>query len=320
MSDQTLIRSNADILNDGRERLAAGEKVILATVASTWGSSPRPAGSLMILTDSGYSAGSVSGGCIEQELLSTVKEGFPVNASTLEYDGESNRSLPCGGKLLVILEPLNELEDLKGLISALKGGKKLHRIISIREKRSIWTMEEDLRIFDSEEEVFRIQYDPAWRILIVGFGDLGRRVSAFAEMLDYNVSVCEPREEYEQLLDLSSLSVSSAYPDDFIREAKCDDQTAILALTHDPKVDDLAMIEALETEAFYIGALGSARTAEKRAQRLVEHFDYSPAQVDRIKAPIGIDLRTRKVNEIALAVMTDVTACRNKVSVDTNRG
>ena len=199
MSDQTLIRSNADILNDGRERLAAGEKVILATVASTWGSSPRPAGSLMILTDSGYSAGSVTGGCIEQELLSTVKEGFPVNASTLEYDGESNRSLPSGGKLLVILEPLNELEDLKGLISALKGGKKLHRIISIREKRSIWTMEEDLRIFDSEEEVFRIQYDPAWRILIVGFGDLGRRVSAFAEMLDYNVSVCEPREEYEQL-------------------------------------------------------------------------------------------------------------------------
>jgi len=299
--------------------MVAGEQVILATVASTWGSSPRPAGSLMILTNSGYCLGSVSGGCIEQELILLIKKQFPTNSLVLEYDAETNRSLPCGGRLSVILEPLNIIEDLTGLIEALEQGKKIKRFISISQNLSIWSSDEDSHFFGSKDEVCVVSYDSAWRVLVVGLGDLGCRVATFAQMLDYKVLACEPREEFRKYGEISFLSVSSSYPDDFIRAAECDQQTAILALTHDPKIDDLAMIQSLETEAFYIGALGSTRTAEKRARRLVEHFDFSPEVISRIRAPIGIDLRTRKVNEIALAVMADVTACRNQVEIGTTR-
>ena len=319
MSDQTLIRSNGSILREGYRRMKAGERVILATVAETWGSSPRPTGSLMILTEPGYCMGSVSGGCIEEELISSIKKEFPKNSLLLEYDAETNRSLPCGGRLSIILEPLNIVDDLIGLIETLEQGKKVRRIISISQNTSIWSSDESLDLGDSTDRVHVISYDAAWRVLIVGFGDLGSCVASFAQMLDYKVSICEPREEFRKSSQNSHLSISSAYPDDFIREAECDLQTAILALTHDPKIDDLAMIQALETEAFYIGALGSSRTAEKRAQRLVDHFDFDPGIISRIRAPIGIDLRTRKVNEIALAVMTDVTACRNKVEIGTSR-
>lgn len=319
MSDQNLIRSNASILREGSNRMVAGEKVILATVTSTWGSSPRPTGSLMILTDSGYCLGSVSGGCIEQELILLIKKEFPTDSFMLEYDAETNRSLPCGGRLSVILEPLNFIEDLTGLIEALEQGKKVRRIISVSQNSSIWSSDENLDFGGFMDDVYIVSYDAAWKVLVVGFGDLGRSVASFAQMLDYKVLVCEPREEFRKSDEASFLSISSAYPDDFIQEAECDQQTAILALTHDPKIDDLAMIQSLETEAFYIGALGSARTAEKRARRLVDHFDFSPDVISRIKAPIGIDLQTRKVNEIALAVMADVTACRNKVEIGTTR-
>ena len=282
MSDQTLIRSNASILREGSKRMVAGEQVILATVASTWGSSPRPAGSLMILTNSGYCLGSVSGGCIEQELILLIKKQFPTNSLVLEYDAETNRSLPCGGRLSVILEPLNIIEDLTGLIEALEQGKKIKRFISISQNLSIWSSDEDSHFFGSKDEVCVVSYDSAWRVLVVGLGDLGCRVATFAQMLDYKVLACEPREEFRKYGEISFLSVSSSYPDDFIRAAECDQQTAILALTHDPKIDDLAMIQSLETEAFYIGALGSTRTAEKRARRLVEHFDFSPEVISRI--------------------------------------
>jgi len=319
LSEATLIRSNAAIIRDGLERSRAGERVALATVALTWGSSPRPAGSVMIITDSGYSSGSVSGGCIEEELFGLVKNDFPSDCRLIEYDAETTKTLPCGGRLQLIVEPIEGLENPHELVDELSAGKPLERIISIKDNSSRWTIEIGRAQSSISDDFFVIHYDSAWKVLIVGFSDLGRHVSMFAQMLDYKVSVCEPRKEFRHMDSIVSLSISDSYPDDFIREGGCDDQTAVLALTHDPKVDDLAVIEAIETSAFYIGALGSKRTAKKREQRLVEHFGFTDEQLSRVKGPIGLDLRTRKVNEIALAVMADVTACRNNVEVGTQR-
>ena len=319
MSEATLFRSNAAIIRDGLERISYGEKVVLATVVSTWGSSPRPTGSVMILTETGHFAGSVSGGCIEEELFAVIRDDFPSECRLIEYDADTTKSLPCGGRLQLVIEPLSSLDNPEGLVDSLNAGESLERVIDISNSSSTWALVTEDKGTPPSNSRFVISYDPAWRVLIVGFGDLGRHVCSFAQMLDYKVSVCEPREEYRHLDSVSPITINTSYPDDFIRDSICDEQTAVLALTHDPKVDDLAVLEAIETESFYIGALGSKRTAEKRNQRLEEHFGFSSTQIARIKGPIGLDLRTRKVNEIALAVMTDVTACRNRVRIGTDR-
>ena len=292
---------------------------MLATVASTWGSSPRPVGSIMILTNAGHSVGSVSGGCIEEELLATISTNFPKSSQIIEYDTETSRNLPCGGRLLLILEPLNLIQDINGLTNSLDRGEKIKRVINISKNDAFWAMDDDVNVSSSSDEIFTIKYDSLWRLLVIGSGDLSRSVSLFGQMLDYDVQACEPRVDFRNSWDLNSIALSSDFPDDFIRKMECNEKTAIVALTHDPKIDDLAMIEALETNAFYIGALGSTRTSKKRSERLSEHFGFGKELIKKIRAPIGIDLGTRKVNEIALSIMTDITASRNSIRIDTTR-
>ena len=154
---------------------------------------------------------------------------------------------------------------------------------------------------------------------MIGAGALARWVTRFARLRDYDVAVCDPRPEYQAAWPLTAIAVAATYPDDFISAAGCDTRTAIVALTHDPKVDDLALLEALNTDVFYLGALGSTRTTARRAERLREHFAIDEAALARIRGPIGIDLNSRRPQEIALAVLTDITAARNGVSISTRR-
>lgn len=312
-------RNEVDLLSRALAWQADGERVVLATVAHTWGSSPRQPGAVMVLSESGLFEGSVSGGCIEEELIARVRDDFPARVETIEYASDTHRSLPCGGRLLLVLEPLAAAGDVPGLIDALRSGRRVVRTIGVGGRPAAWRLagSEDATAFDGER--LEVVYEPAWRLVVVGAGELATWVCRFADALEYAIEVCDPRAEYRDAWPLAGVTVAAAHPDDHIAAADCNAQTAIVALTHDPKIDDLAMIEALGTPAFYIGALGSARTAGKRAARLAEHFDVPDEQLARIRGPIGLDLNTRKPQEIALAVMVEITAARNGVELGSRR-
>ena len=312
-------RSEVDILEQGQQWLAAGERVVLATVARTWGSSPRQTGAVMVISDRGRFAGSVSGGCIEEELLVRVHTAFPERFETLEYKSDTTRSLPCGGQLLLTLEPLAAVPALDAMLSTLRAGAAVVRRLDLAGGCVSWSAAAGDPRTQLADNVLEIVYEPAWRLVVVGAGELATWVCRLAALLDYAIEVCDPRSDYRDAWPLSDLAVAAEYPDDYLSAHPGDLHTAVVALTHDPKVDDLAMMEALRTPAFYIGALGSSRTTHKRAERLIEHFGMSAADVARIRGPIGIDLNTRKPNEIALAVMTDITAARNRVSLTSVR-
>lgn len=312
-------RSEVEIIERGQAWLAEGERVVLATVAHTWGSSPRPPGAVMVMSASGRIAGSVSGGCIEEELLARVREDFPHRFETIEYHSDSHRSLPCGGRLLLTVEPLATIPELAAMLSALRDGASVLRRLDLEHATAAWALADDDARTGLDAQVLQVVYEPAWRLVVVGAGELASWVCRYAQLLDYAIDVCEPRPEYREGWTLREFAVSGDYPDDFIAALGCDAHTAIVALTHDPKVDDMAMLEGLRTPAFYVGALGSGRTTAKRAARLIEHFAMSADQVKRIRGPIGIDLNTRKPSEIALAVMTDITAARNGVRISTER-
>ena len=273
----------------------------------------------MVLSESGRFTGSVSGGCIEEELLARVREDFPAGFESIEYNSDTTRSLPCGGRLLLTLEPLASIPDLPAMMAALRTGAAIVRHLDLAQGSVAWANADNQTRTRFDEHLLNVVYEPAWQLIVVGAGELASWVCRFANLLDYAVAVCEPRPEYREAWVLGELPVASDYPDDFIDARTCDAHTAIVALTHDPKVDDLAMLEGLRTQAFYIGALGSGRTTAKRAARLIEHFGMSQADVQRIRGPIGIDLQTRKPQEIALAVMTDITAARNGVTITTQR-
>ncbi len=319
MENGIVNRSEVEILAHGRRWLAAGERVALATVARTWGSSPRQPGALMVVSDTGRFEGSVSGGCIEAELIARVGSDFPAGLETIEYSSDTTRSLPCGGRLLLAVEPLAALGDIGDLIDALGRGQRVVRTLDLGQRQASWALAGTDSRTRYADDLLEVVYEPAWRLLVIGAGELAAWVCRFAALLGYAIDVSDPRPEYADAWSLGDFPVAPEHPDDHIAAARSDAQTAIVALTHDPKVDDLAMLEALSTPAFYIGALGSSRTTAKRAERLIEHFSKTPADVARIRAPIGIDLNTRKPQEIALAVLADITAARNHVEVTTRR-
>jgi xanthine dehydrogenase accessory factor len=313
------LRSEAAIIEEGHAWQRAGERVVLATVAHTWGSSPRPAGAVMVLSERGRFLGSVSGGCIEEELIARVHGDFPARFQTLQYDSDSTRSLPCGGRLLLTLEPLAGIAGLEDLLAALRAGRSVERTIRLADGAAAWNEAAAGARTRLEDDRLAVVYDPAWHLVVVGAGELAQWVARLGRLLDYAVAVCDPRPEYREAWALDDLAVSAEHPDDFIQALGCDARSAVVALTHDPKVDDLAIIEALATDAFYIGALGSRRTTAARAARLREHFGMGEADLARIHGPVGIDLNSRRPQEIALAVLTDITAARNGVVITTRR-
>ena len=291
----------------------SGENVLLATVIKTWGSSPRPAGAVMVLTESGLMCGSVSGGCIEDELALRIKKAFPVTMEQVEYASDTSRTLPCGGTLMLVLEPLSSIDNPEELIRCLTTGESVTRTFDLAANVSSWgpTLDDDKT--EIKGQIVRLVYEKAWRILIIGMGELAQCVYRQAQFLGYSIEVCDPREDYRSSWPYSECSVSDCYPDDFLKQRVLDSKTAIVALTHDPKIDDMAIMEALASEAFYVGALGSIRTTRNRERRLIEHFDFSEGELARLRAPIGVDINSRKPQEIALSIMMQITAERNNV-------
>ena len=319
LEPRTIVNSDIRAIVEGKQWLDAGEKVVLATVARTWGSSPRPVGTVMVLTESGHFYGSVSGGCIEEELLGRIQTKFPDRFEIITYSSDTTRSLPCGGSLLLTLEPMELIDELGDFVRAMQLGHSVSRTIDLRTGASNLAIGSVRGRSKLDEEELTVVFEPAWTLFVVGGGELSQFVCQLADWLGYKVIACDPRPDYQKGWNLDAINLSLEFPDDLIERHSCDQRSAIVALTHDPKVDDMAILGALETPAFYIGALGSRRTTASRNERFKKHFGLKEEQLKRVRAPIGIDLNTRRPKEIALSVMTEIISVRNEVEIQTTR-
>ncbi len=300
--------------------LKQGHRVVLATVVETWGSAPRPAGALLAVRDDGQVAGSVSGGCVEDDLIERIrKRELAGDKPELTVYGISKEEaarfgLPCGGQLRIVLEPLREAPWLDQLLARVGGRELVAREVSLEtgEVRLTAASRNDGMSFDGKR--LRTIHGPRWRLLIIGAGQLSRYLAQMGMALDYSVIVCDPREEYADTWDLPGVERVRGMPDDVIAGLDLDSHSAVVALTHDPKLDDLALIEALKSAAFYVGALGSRSNTAKRKKRLAE-FDLSQAELDRLHGPVGLRIGSKTPPEIAVAILAELTAVRHGVDL-----
>jgi xanthine dehydrogenase accessory factor len=311
-----------EVLNTCRRWLREGQRVWLATVVRTWGSSPRPPGALLALRGDGLVVGSVSGGCIEDDLIERIRRGDVDSArpSVARYGisaEEAHRfGLPCGGTLELVIEPLSAASGVDGLCEALGRGALVTRTLDMASGRAQLAPAEaaDGLLFDGGRLV--TIHGPRYRMLVIGAGQLSSYLASMAVGLGYRVTVCDPREAYTDEWSVPGTALVRTMPDDAVTEMKLDARSAVIALTHDPKLDDLALMEALKTPAFYVGALGSRRNNAARRERLRE-FDLSEAELARLHGPAGIYIGSRTPPEIAISILAEVTAAKNGVSVPT---
>jgi len=297
-----------------------GHRATLGTVTHTWGSAPRPVGAMMVIRDDGQVIGSVSGGCVEDDLIDKVRASqLAANKPhTTTYGVTQEQAerygLPCGGPLQLVLEPVSERSKLPDLLSVIERHELAARFLDMesgaaRLEPGKWS---DLLQFDGK--TLKTVHGPRWRLLIIGAGQLSRYLAQMAQALDYHVTVCDPREEYAAQWDLPGVEVKGGYPDDAVLAMNPDAHTAVVAVTHDPKLDDAALLEALKSPAFYVGALGSKRNNDARRKRLAE-FDLAANEIARLHGPVGLRIGSKTPPEIAVAILAEMTAVRHGVEI-----
>ena len=305
------------VLAQARDWFTAGHKVWLVTVIETWGSAPRPPGALLCLRGDGLVAGSVSGGCVEDDLIDRLRHGERVATPSLIAYGVTKEEaarfgLPCGGNLRLVQEPLQSVAWIDAILTRTAHHELVARRMTLATGAvTVETASRgDVFTFDGEQLV--ALFGPRWRLLIIGAGQLSRAVAQMALTLDFEVICCDPRDEYNLTWDVPSTTFSKAMPDDLVLELQLDPHSAVVAVTHDPKLDDLVLLEALKSPAFYIGALGSRGNTAKRRERL-EMFDLTPAEIDRLHGPIGLDIGAKTPAEIAVSIVAEIVAVKNGI-------
>jgi xanthine dehydrogenase accessory factor len=292
-----------------------GRQVVLGTIVHTWGSAPRPIGSLVAVRDDGRIAGSVSGGCIEDDLIAKIREGTMMlgHPDRVKYGisaEEANRfGLPCGGTLELVLEPITDASHLDQLVEALGEGKRVARVLDMATGAVTLSEPGDADTLSLDDKSLRTVHGPRWRLLVIGAGQMTEYLATMALALDYDVTVCDPREEYALGWSVTGTHLTREMPDDTVLAMHCDRHTAVIALTHDPKLDDLALMEALKSDCFYVGAIGSRANQKKRRERLLE-FDVTNEELDRLHGPVGIKNGARTPPEIAVSILAELTAAR----------
>lgn len=296
----------------------AGKATLLATVTRTWGSSPRPVGSIMAMCEGGAVIGSVSGGCIEDDLIYRYRDSLqdrpPQRTKYGVSADEAHRfGLPCGGTLELLLEFNPAADPLDNLVSRLEAGTLVERRTDVRTGTVELRDALQPQALQDEDGWLSNTFGPEYRLLVIGGGQLSEYLATMALFNGFSVTVCDPREEYSGAWQVAGVALSHEMPDDLVRSFHADRRTAIVALTHDPKLDDLALLEALETNAFYIGAIGSRRNQVARQARLIEHFEQTEESLARLRGPIGIYIGSKTPAEIAVSVMAELLAVKNGV-------
>jgi xanthine dehydrogenase accessory factor len=308
-----------EVLRSAEAWRKAGHRVTFGTIVRTWGSAPRPVGALVVIRDDGQVVGSVSGGCVEDDLIDKVRAGDVArDLPQLVTYGVTNEDatrwgLPCGGTLELVMEPVTEKSALGELLETIAKQQLVRRRLEMDSGRVALQAGSWRDTLEFDGKVLTTVHGPRWRLVLIGAGQLTRYLAEMARMLDYHVRVVDPREEYAGGWDVPGVPLDRGMPDDVIAQANLDGHSAVVALTHDPKLDDLALMEALKSPAFYVGAIGSKKNNDARRQRLKE-FDLAEAEIARLRGPVGLYIGSKTPPEIAVAILAEMTAVRHGVS------
>jgi len=317
--------SQQQIISRVNQWLKSSKSVWLCTILKNWGSSPRPIGAMMASTPDGELVGSISGGCIEEDFLEQLRDG----SLKFQYDEiekplivkygvtaeeQARLRLPCGGQLHVLLEYIapsaNNLSVFSRLASDLENHSQVSRTVDLRSGQISATDQSNEEAVIINDSSMSHSLSPMYRLLLLGAGDVAKFVAEMALALEYDVTLCDPRENYLDNWHVDGVETTARLPDDVVRERFNNPYSGIIALAHDPRVDDMALMEALKTSAFYIGAMGSERTSAARRERLPE-LGLSQAEIDLLHAPIGFEIQSKTPAEIAISIMAEITAVRH---------
>ena len=321
-----------NILGIAQAWTLAGHKVAIGTVIRTWGSAPRPAGSLIAIRDDGAFEGSVSGGCIEGEVIGRAQETIASGRSQRLEFGVADElawsvGLACGGKVEIYLEALGGQfghATLASILSEHGQGQAVVRAVALRGIQEMLVTpggssdtlsEAASRVARSDrcevaqidgEEWFLTAFNPQLDLVIVGAAHIAQPLARMAELCDYKVRIIDPRTAFATTERFPRVAISHEWPDEALAKAPLGARSALVALTHDPKIDDPALCAALASPCFYIGALGSKKTHANRLARLATHGIEGTA-LSRIKGPIGLAIGAASPAEIAIAILAQIT-------------
>jgi xanthine dehydrogenase accessory factor len=324
-----------NVLAKALDWLKGGRQVALATVVQTWGSAPQPVGSLLVIDGEGNFLGSVSGGCVEAEVVAQAAEVIASDRPrTLEFGVEDQTAwkvgLACGGTIRVFLERLDaeEGDARRGVLHRLIGDVEARRRVALVMELGSGTRrlahapgDVEPEIATALEEAFRRDkslavaggetfinvFNPTLRFVVIGAVHVAQHLVLMARALGYHVLIIDPRTAFATQERFSDVEVVRDWPEDTLPKIGLDDRTAVVVLTHDPRIDDPALVLALDSDSFYVGALGSRKTHSKRVERLLK-AGVSLEAIERIHAPIGLDIGAEGGAEIALSIIAEITA------------
>lgn len=298
----------------------AGMGAALATVIDTWGSAPRRAGAQLVVSGTGEMMGSVSGGCVEGavvvEAMEALEDGKP---RVLEYGVSDSDAfavgLACGGTIRILVEPVGQAmpaKMLKDLVAARASRQRMAYVVDLEN----WTRRLDDSDFaarfasdrtgvESDGKTFVAIHNPPLRLAIVGAVHIAQALVPMARIAGYDPVVIDPRGAFGSEARFPGERLINDWPDEALEEVGLDARTALVLLTHDPKLDDPALHIALKSDTFYIGALGSTRTHAKRVDRLTE-AGFGPQDIARIRGPVGLDIGAASPAEIAVSILAQM--------------
>ncbi len=308
-----------EVLRTAESWRRSGRRVALGTIVKTWGSAPRPVGAMVAIRDDGQVVGSVSGGCVEDDLIEKIKsQSIAAHKPQLVTYGITNEEatrwgLPCGGTLQLVMEPVRDHSRIVELLDRVTKQQLVKRRLDMESGSASLEPGRWQDVLEFDGKMLSTVHGPRWRLVLIGAGQLTRYLTEMARMLDYHVVVIDPREEYAAGWDLAAVKLDRGMPDDVVRSLNLDGHSALVALTHDPKLDDLALMEALKSAAFYVGAIGSKKNNDARRERLRE-FDVSDEEIARLRGPVGLYIGSKTPPEIAVAILAELTAVRHGVS------
>ncbi len=302
-----------------------GHQAAIAIVKKTWGSAPRQIGSIMAIRDDELFEGSVSGGCVEASVIAEASDMLRVNKAvkTLTFSVADNDAwavgLACGGEIEILIVVITQ-QNHRGIQDALKAlsGRsyaclyidlKTGGIISSKTKEL--SAKPDLPA--NLEGFFLLEIKPKPKLFIIGAVHIAQHLCVFAHENDYDVTVIDPREGFIQNREFKSAHGALEWPDDYFSNKKLDSHSAVIALTHDPKLDDPALIPALKNDVFYIGALGSKKTHAARINRM-QDYGFSKDEISRIHGPIGLNIKAKTPAEIATSIMAEIIQTHRNIT------